>query len=113
MLDTHPDLPDTDISSKHFVYLQNVFKTSSRHVFKTCLQDLFARPLQDFFKTPWKMKNCYTKDVLNTSSRLTNVCWDIIKIIKSLEDSGVLIDGVTETVKDEIESKKTDFLELC
>ena len=30
---------------------------------------------------------------------------DIIKIIKSLEDSGVLIDGVTETVKDEI--KKT------
>ena len=24
---------------------------------------------------------------------------DIIKIIKSLEDSGVLIDGVTETVK--------------
>ena len=30
---------------------------------------------------------------------------DIIKIIKSLEDSGVLIDGVTETVKQEI--KKT------
>ena len=30
---------------------------------------------------------------------------DIIKIIKSLEDSAVLIDGVTETVKDEI--KKT------
>ena len=30
---------------------------------------------------------------------------DITKIIKSLEDSGVLIDGVTETVKHEI--KKT------
>ena len=30
---------------------------------------------------------------------------DIIKIIKSLEDSGVLIDGVTETVKHE--TKKT------
>ena len=30
---------------------------------------------------------------------------DIIKIIKSLENSGVLIDGITETVKDEI--KKT------
>ena len=27
---------------------------------------------------------------------------NIIKIIKSLEDLGVLIDGVTETVKDEI-----------
>ena len=27
---------------------------------------------------------------------------DIIKIIKSLEDSGIVIDGVTETVKHEI-----------
>ena len=35
---------------------------------------------------------------------------DIIKIIKSLEDSDVLIDGVTKTVKYEI--KKKDFLEL-
>ena len=37
---------------------------------------------------------------------------DIIKIIKSLEDSGVLIDGVTETVKHETKNKKADFLEL-
>ena len=37
---------------------------------------------------------------------------DIIKIIKSLEDSGVIIDEVTETVKDEIKNKKVDFLEL-
>ena len=35
---------------------------------------------------------------------------DIIKIIKSLEDSGGLIAGVTEIVKNEI--KKSDFLEL-
>ena len=38
---------------------------------------------------------------------------DIIKVIKSLEDSGIVIDGVTETVKDEIKNKKVDFLELC
>ena len=39
---------------------------------------------------------------------------DIIKIVKSLEDSGVLIDGVTETVKDKIKkNKKVDFPELC
>ena len=37
----------------------------------------------------------------------------IIKIIKSLEDLGVLIDGVAETVKNEIKNKKADFLELC
>ena len=38
---------------------------------------------------------------------------DILKIIKSLEDLGVLIDGVTETVKHEIKEKKVDFLKLC
>ena len=37
----------------------------------------------------------------------------IIKIIKSLEDLGILIDGITETVKHEIKNKKVDFLELC
>ena len=34
----------------------------------------------------------------------------IIKIIKSLEDSGVLIDGVTETVKHEIKKQEGKFL---
>ena len=34
---------------------------------------------------------------------------DMIKIIKSLEDSGVLIDGVTETVRHEIK-KQGGFL---
>ena len=39
---------------------------------------------------------------------------DIIKIIKPLEDTGVLIDGFTETVKQEIKrNKKVDFLEVC
>ena len=37
---------------------------------------------------------------------------DIITTIKSL-DPGVLIDGVTETVKDEIKNKRVDLLELC
>ena len=37
---------------------------------------------------------------------------DITKMIKSLEDSGVIINGVTETVKHEIKkNKKTHFLE--
>ena len=33
--------------------------------------------------------------------------------MKSLEDSGVLIDGVTETVEQEIKIKKVDFWEIC
>ena len=35
-----------------------------------------------------------------------------IKIIKSLEDSGVLSNGVIETVKDETKNKNVDHLEL-
>ena len=35
---------------------------------------------------------------------------DIIRIIKSLEDSGLLIKGVTETVQNEKKNKKEDFL---
>ena len=37
----------------------------------------------------------------------------LIKIIKSLEDSGLLIDGVTETLKNEIKKQEVDFLEPC
>ena len=39
--DTDLDLLDADISSKHFVYLQDVLKTFLEDVFKTCLQDVF------------------------------------------------------------------------
>ena len=36
---------------------------------------------------------------------------DIIRIIKSLEDSGILIDGVTETVQHETKKLEGRFLE--
>ena len=39
---THLDLLDTDIPSKHFACLQNVFKMLSRHVFK-----MSSRRLED------------------------------------------------------------------
>ena len=35
---------------------------------------------------------------------------DIIKIVKSLEDSGVFIDGVTETVNHKIKKQEGGFL---
>ena len=35
---------------------------------------------------------------------------DIVRIVKSLEDLGVLIDGVTEAVKDKIKKQKGGFL---
>ena len=61
LLDTHLDLLDTDIPSKYFACLHNVFKTSSRHVFKTSSRRLqcniflssktSSRRLQDVFKS--------------------------------------------------------------
>ena len=36
---------------------------------------------------------------------------DIMKIIKSLEDSGLLIKEVGETIQNEAKNKKEDFLE--
>ena len=38
---------------------------------------------------------------------------DVIKIVKSLDYSNVLIDGITETVKHEIKNKKVNFFLLC
>ena len=35
---------------------------------------------------------------------------DIIKIVKYLEDSGVLVKGITETVKNEVKEQKGGFL---
>ena len=35
---------------------------------------------------------------------------DIIKIIKSLEDSGLLLKGVTETLQNEVKEQKGGFL---
>ena len=34
---------------------------------------------------------------------------DIIKIVKSLEDSGFLVEGVTETVQNEVKKQKGGF----
>ena len=37
---------------------------------------------------------------------------DILKIVKSLEDSGVLLKGVSGTIKNEAKKQKSGFL-LC
>ena len=55
----------------------------------------------------WKGARAGKEFTLLTSNEYMS---DIIKIIKSLEDSGVLIDGVTETVKYEIKKQEERFL---
>ena len=57
--------------------LRDVFKTSWEMSSRR-LQDVFKTYLQDVLKTSWKTKNCYSAEgVFKTSSRPTNVCWEI------------------------------------
>ena len=37
---------------------------------------------------------------------------NLLKMIKSLEDNGILLDGITETIKNEVKEKKGDFLSI-
>ena len=37
---------------------------------------------------------------------------DLLKIVKSLEDSGILLDGITETIKNEAKEEKGGFLSM-
>ena len=37
---------------------------------------------------------------------------DLIKIMKSLEDSGLLLNGVTESVKNEVKEQRGGFLSM-
>ena len=37
---------------------------------------------------------------------------DLLKIVKSLEDSGLLLDGITETVKNEVKEQKGGCLSM-
>ena len=37
---------------------------------------------------------------------------DLLKIIKSLEDSGILLDGITETIKNETKEQTGGFLSM-
>ena len=58
------------------------------------------------------------KGAVRAGKRFTLFVWNddpnhIFKILKSLKDSNVLIDGITETVKQNKKSKKVNFFLLC
>ena len=61
LLDTHLDLLDTDIPSKHFVCLQDVLKTSSKHVFKTSFADVFSVTI---FRLPICLQDVFAKKIV-------------------------------------------------
>ena len=95
---------NTDIPSKHFVPLQDVFKTSSRHVFKKSSRHVFKTSSRLVFKTSSRRLQDALRDVFKTSSRrlgrqkiitlktcwrrLQDMCWrrlkDVLKTNKCL-----------------------------
>ena len=59
----------------------------------------------------------YIKIIIGSGNMTTlitsnNEIEDIIKIVKSLEDSGLLLKGVTETVQNEVKEQKGGFLSV-
>ena len=60
----------------------------------------------------------YIKKILGTGHNTitliisNNEIEDIIKIVKSLEDSGLLLKGVTKTVQNEVKEQKGGFLSM-
>ena len=47
-----------------------------------------------------------------TTLIISNEEMNIMKIVKSLEESGLLIKGVSKTIKNEAKSQKSEFLSM-
>ena len=62
--------------------------------------------MQECIKTILGSGNTTTLIILNNETE------DLIEIVKSLEDSGLLLKGVTETVQNEIKQQKGGFLSM-
>ena len=58
----------------------------------------------------------YIKKILGSGNTTliisNNEIEDLIKIVKSLEDSGLLLKGVTESVQNEVKEQKGGFLSM-
>ena len=58
----------------------------------------------------------YIKKILGSGNTTlimpNNEMGDIIKIVKSLEDSGLLLKGVTETVQNEVKEQNRGFFSI-
>ena len=85
LVDTYLELLDTDISSKYFVCLHNVFKKSSRHVFKRSSRHVFKTSSRHVFKTSWR--RLQQENFLSSKTswrRLTRCFQDILEYVKLL-----------------------------
>ena len=57
--------------------------------------------------------NRHSSSALHTTLIISNnEMEDIIKIVKSLEDSGFLLKGIAETIQNEVKEQKGGFLSM-
>ena len=72
--------------------------------------------MQEYIKKSWESGRRHSSSSAshNTTTLIisNNEIEDIIKIVKSLEDSGLLLKGVTETVQNEVKEQKRGFLSM-
>ena len=72
--------------------------------------------MQEYIKKSWESGRRHSSSSAshNTTTLIisNNEIEDIIKIVKSLEDSGLLLKGVTETVQNEVKEQKGGFLSM-
>ena len=92
---------------KHIGLDQDVLKTSSEEVWLKRIYLSWSRGLEDVLKTSSEDKDeRRLQDVFNTSSSrqmfagitLNEEMNNIVKIVKSLEESGLLMQGVSKTI---------------
>ena len=81
----------------------------------------FLKFLMPLLKSGFLLLKCVVKPLgmlgLSPAGHITLIIskddmQDLLKIVKSLEDSGILLDGITETVKNEVKEQKGGFLSI-
>ena len=81
----------------------------------------FLKFLMPLLKSGFLLLKCVVKPLgmlgLSAAGHITLIIskddmQDLLKIVKSLEDSGILLDGITETVKNEVKEQKGGFLSI-
>ena len=89
LLDTHLDMLDKNIPSKHYFFcLQDILKTSSRLVFKTSSRHAFKMSLRHIFKTSWRCLQCNIFSSTKTASRRLKASWKMSsrRLARCLQD---------------------------
>ena len=70
------------------------------------MQEYIKKILGSGNNRPWYSASHNTTTLMISNNEME----DIIKIVKSLEDSGILLKGMTETVQNEVKEQKGGFL---